>query len=340
MENVLEKPPLTTRIHIKVLEEFLIDTLLSLGLKEETAAITAEVLIAGDKKGYHSHGVARIFQIEEGINNSTINPNANIDITMDWPAIAVFDANYGIGQWSGKKAMEYAIRKAKQQGVGAVGVINASHLGILGYYSELASKEGCIGIVMSTSSPAVVIKGGKVKTFGTNPISYSIPNTAFPITADFSTSKVSRGKIYEYLHSAKKLPEGWAVTQEGLLTTSPEEALKGGLLTIDGDIKGCLLSLLISILCGSLIGGVINPKVTGTRYMNEKPNKGDFFIVLDVNKFTNYDLFLHQMIELDNFITAQNVDFRLPGKRSSLYSLIQEEYINIPDSVYEFIKSN
>ena len=114
--------------------------------------------------------------------------------------MAVIDAGGGLGAPSGTRAMTLAIKKAAQQGVGVVGVLSASHLGILAYYSEIASAQGCVGLVMTTSSPAVVVTGGKTKTFGTNPISYSFPAKPFPITADFSTAKTSRGRIYDALH--------------------------------------------------------------------------------------------------------------------------------------------
>lgn len=285
-------------------------------IREEDAEIIAEVLIEGNLRGYSHHGVDRIYQILDGIKQGTINPIAYPSLIVDCPANAVFDGNLGPGQPIGKKAMELAIEKAKEIGVGIVGVINASHLGILAYYSELASRCGCIGIVMTTSSPAVVIKGGKIKTFGTNPISYSIPNQPYPITADFSTSKISRGLIYDYLNKGKKIPLGWAVDHRGHNTTNPKKALEGGLKAFDDDVKGCLLSFLISILAGNLIGGVINPHVTGTRYMDKTPNKGDLFMAFNIEKFTNKNVFAEGIQELVNFINMQNAEFRIPGKRS------------------------
>lgn len=288
----------------------------SQGVESDKAIEVVNILMEGTSRGYVNHGLNRVDQLVEGFLQKTVNPRAETKVLVERPAIAVWDACFGIGLLSGKKAMEGAIEKAKQEGVGIIGVINSSHLGILGYYTEMAAHENCIGIAMTTSSPAMVISGGTKKTFGTNPIAYSIPHHPFPITADFSTAKVSRGKLYEYSLENKPIPKGWAVDKAGEETTCPHEALKGGLKSLDGGIKGDLLALFVSILAGNLLGGVTNTRVKGTRYMDEKPNKGDFFMALDVKSFSDYDSFTSGVKELADFITEQNAEFRIPGQRS------------------------
>ncbi len=327
------------KIDLSTLHHGLVQILLKHQVAQNVAEMTSKVLIEGDLRGYSTHGAERIFQILEGIQLKTIDPQAQSVTQVDWPAMRVVDAQCGLGYPVGQEAMMDAIQKAQAVGVGMVGVINASHLGVLSYYAELASKVGCIGIVMSTSSPAVVIKGGHIKTFGTNPIAYSIPHSGFLMTADFATSKVSRGKIYEYLQTFKDIPSHCAVDQEGQWTTSAQAALEGGLVTIDGDIKGGLISLLVSVLSGSLLGGVINPDVTGTRFMDAKPNKGDLFIALDIHKFTNFNRFLQQMEQLTCFIENQNAEFRMPGKGSHQRRQENLKEVLVPFALYQLICS-
>ncbi|WP_253305923.1 Ldh family oxidoreductase [unidentified bacterial endosymbiont] len=290
-------------------------TLIRAGVKAQAAEATAEILIEGSARGYALHGVERLLHILEGLQRGTISPAAEATVVRETSAVAIIDARCGLGPPQGKRAMELAVQKAIHGGIGVVGVINGSHLGALAYYSEIASSQGCVGLTLSTSSPAVVVKGGQRKTFGTNPISYSIPQTPFPITADFATSKVSRGKICDYQQKGLSLPSGWAVDRQGVGTNDPSEALAGGLQTLDGDIKGSLISLLVSVLAGPLIGGVINPAVKGTRYMDSSPNKGDLFFAFHVETFTCPSLFIQEMGQLSSFITQQNVEFRIPGAR-------------------------
>lgn len=292
------------------------ELLLSLGLRNTEAMTTAEILVEADLRGYPLQGVQRIFQILSGISSGTINLKSSPLLIKSSLSMAIFDGLCGLGQPIAKKAMLLAVEKAQETGVGVVGVINSAHIGALSYYSELASHHGCVGLVMSTSSPAVVIAGGKVKTFGTNPISYSFPSSTAPITADFSTSKVSRSEIIHHQEKKEKIPLSWAVNSDGLATDDPLEALSGGIQTIDGEIKGSLLSLLISVFAGHLIGGVVNSEVKGTRYMDEAPNKGDFFMALSIPHFTSYERFQEKSDFLKEFIMEQNTNFRIPGEIS------------------------
>lgn len=287
------------------------------GVSEEDSKYTTDILLEADLRGYKSQGMERVFQILEGFHQKTLFPLDQSVIIQDHKAVTVIDGKQYLGQPLARRAMSLAIENSKRYGIGIAGVINAGHIGLLANYSEQASTQGCIGLVMTTSSPAVSIKGSCKKFLGTNPISYSIPSkVSHAITSDFSTSKVSRSKIYEYLRENKSLPEGWAINSSGEPTTSPKEALEGGIQTFDSGFKGASISLLISILAGPFIGGVINERVVGTRYMDQPPNKGDLFISLDISKFTNYNYFLESIEEIISYIKHENSDFHVPGSHS------------------------
>jgi (2R)-3-sulfolactate dehydrogenase (NADP+) len=324
------------KVPISLLKQRVASCLMNYGVDEEDAHVSSVVLVEGSLRGYSQHGVDRIFQIVEGFENGTIKPNPVTMKRTDSLSATVFDGGFGLGYPIGKKAMVEAIEKARKTGVGVAGVINASHLGFLGYYAELASSEGCVGLAMTVSSPAVVIKGGKKKTFGTNPIAYSFPHDPHPITADFSTARTTRGMVCQYLKEGKPLPLGWAVDSNGVETTVPSEALEGGLLPLDGDIKGSMLSLLVSVLAGSLIGGVINPHVTGTRYMREKPNKGDLFIAFHIDSFTDSQCFSADMRALCDWILSEKASFRVPGSRS--HACRAQHTIEIDQMIADFLE--
>ena len=53
----------------------------------------------------------------------------------------------------GKFAMEIAIQKAKETGVGWVVARNSNHYGIAGFYAMMASDIGMIGMSMTNTSP-------------------------------------------------------------------------------------------------------------------------------------------------------------------------------------------
>lgn len=78
---------------------------------------------------------------------------------------------YELGQLiSSDSSMRLAIEKAKKNGVGWVSAKGSNHFGICQWYTEMAMKEGLIGIASTNTSPLVAPTRAKTVIFGTNPI--------------------------------------------------------------------------------------------------------------------------------------------------------------------------
>ena len=58
--------------------------------------------------------------------------------------------------------MKLAIKKAKEIGVGCVGVHNSNHFGVTGFYSDLAIRDGVIGLVIANTEPAIAPLGASL----------------------------------------------------------------------------------------------------------------------------------------------------------------------------------
>ena len=80
-----------------------------------------------------------------------------------------------MGMVIGHRAMEMAIRKAKESGIGMVGVRNSRHYGMSAYYAMLALPHDMIGIAMTNASRQVVPTFGREARFGTNPMCFAVP---------------------------------------------------------------------------------------------------------------------------------------------------------------------
>ena len=274
------------------INKHLIEKLMKMGFDLLSSEITSYILVEGSLKGHVHHGIERIFQIIEGVNNNTISPNSKPITKIDEPVFAIMNAEYLLGQPVGYNAMQLAIQKADNSGIGMVGVLNSSHLGILSSYSEIASKKNMIGICMSSTSPAVIAPGGNVALLGTNPLSFSLPLKNKLLTVDLATSALTRGEVLDALDKNTTIKDGCAVNSNGEFTNDPREVINGGgILPFDLGIKGFFINLLISILTGPLIGGVTNELVAGTRYMNSPSNKGDIFVAININKLSNIEEF-------------------------------------------------
>ncbi|HOS08180.1 MAG TPA: Ldh family oxidoreductase, partial [Candidatus Cloacimonas acidaminovorans] len=115
---------------VDVLQSFMQEVFIKLGVPEEDAQICSDVLIASDLKGIESHGIGRLKMYYDRIKAGIQNPVTNIDVLRDKYATAVWDGNNGMGQVISKKAMQTAIDKAEKYGLGAVAVRNSTHFGI------------------------------------------------------------------------------------------------------------------------------------------------------------------------------------------------------------------
>ena len=99
------------------------------GLSPEDAALSAEVLMTSDLRGWESHGVSNQLRVYvQMYGDQEINPAPNLRVTRETDVTANVDGDTGLGLHVLPKAMEMAIEKADKHGMGAVTVHDPSFL--------------------------------------------------------------------------------------------------------------------------------------------------------------------------------------------------------------------
>ena len=197
------------------------------------AETVADVLVQADLWGITTHGVSNYIK---GIYvplllDKTITSNPTIKILSEGSSVALLDGDGGMGHVISVQAMELAIEKALESGIGAVSVTNSTHFGAAGVYSHMAAEKNMIGISMTNAAPRVVPLYGKNAMLGTNPLSIAAPtNKEHPFLLDMATSTVSAGKLYVAALNGGMIPEGWATNVEGQPTSDPVEGLDASIL--------------------------------------------------------------------------------------------------------------
>ena len=313
------------------------EILKQLGASEEDQQLVAEATVDADLKGFTSHGLGRFPQYLISIDAGTINLDENITIEKETPAIALINGNSGFGQAVSYKAMQIAIKKAKEMGIACVGVHNTNHFGVTGFYSDLALRENCIGLVIANTDPAIAPVGGKEALIGTNPIALGIPSDSY-ITVDMATSVTARGKILESKRKGLDLPDGWALDAEGKPTNDPDEALKGSILPFGG-FKGYALSLLIELLTGPLVQAGYGHGVTGTASPDKNCTKGDLYVVIDPSKFGDFDEFKANTEDFISQVRATGENVPVPGDLEvKRIAEAEANGVNIDEKLYEQLK--
>ncbi|MCS7125025.1 MAG: Ldh family oxidoreductase [Candidatus Bathyarchaeota archaeon] len=272
-------------ISAEQLKHVCVEILKSVGANNEEADIVADSLVKANLRGVDSHGVIRLEVYVNRVKYKTIIPGAPIKIVRETSSTALVDGSHGFGQVIAVKAMKIAIEKAKKTGVGAVGVFNTNHFGMLAYYALIALQEDMISLITTNGSPFVVPWGGRVPMLGTNPICIGIPsNQEIPIILDMATSAAARGKIEKAAKEGAKIPADWAVDEEGKPTTDPVAALKGALLPFGGP-KGYGLSFIIDILSGCLTGAAFGQHVISLYPEDKNGTLGHFILAINPETF-------------------------------------------------------
>ncbi len=290
-----------SRINHEKLIRFVSRSFEKLGVPASDAEIAANVLVASDLRGVDTHGVIRFNPhawYVKWLRDGAMTAKPNIRVVTETPSTALLDADNGMGFVAGHRAMELAIKKAKETGVGIVTVRNSRHYGMSAYYSMLALPHDLIGIAMTNASRQVVPTFGREARFGTNPISFAIPaKDEQPFVLDMATTTAAAGKLELAIRLGKPVPTGWALNEKAEPTTDPKVAQQARrLLPLggsreSGSHKGYGLAILVEILCGVLTGTVTALNA------NQEP-RGHFFGAIDPAAFRPKEQFKTDMDRL------------------------------------------
>jgi uncharacterized oxidoreductase len=103
--------------------------------------------------GHDSHGVARVLRYVQLKRDGLIHADQKVAIAIDTPVLAVVDGQYGFGQTVAPQAVEIGMAKCKANGLAAVALRNAGHIGRVGDWAEMAAAP--------TASRCPTIPGGR-----------------------------------------------------------------------------------------------------------------------------------------------------------------------------------
>ena len=205
------------RYRAKELIEFGKDVLVRAGFQEKQAQAAATILVEGDLRGDHAHGIAGGVSLPDYIERVN-DDEAEIgfkrieiaDYSLDeqkYPTVITVDAHGGLGQYAALEVIPRLIEAAKKYGYAKAYIRNSNHFGDCGIYSERIADQDLAAKVTCTApawtKPFIELSdkkkpdapannrryAGVAKRFGTNPIAWSIPYTGGIITIDMAATQ-------------------------------------------------------------------------------------------------------------------------------------------------------
>jgi amino acid adenylation domain-containing protein len=257
------------------------------GLTAEGAAIVTDVQLEASMRGQPTHDMVSIPRYAVRIASGKLNSRPQIRIERETANTVQIDGDNGPGQWVGTVAMQAAIRKAREQGVGIVSVRRSNHFGAAGHYVWQATKNGLIGLCTTNGPLILAPTGGTTPTFGNNPLGVGIPaGRHFPILLDIAMSVAPRGKIGLAVAEGRPLPPGWILDRFGRPSTDLADLAAGLGMPIGGH-KGYGLALVLEVLAGVLSGAGFSADHSRDQLhaSSRAPDYGHFFIAIDPERF-------------------------------------------------------
>ncbi len=278
-------------ISSKRLEDFITSVFAALNVPERDARTVAALMVEADMLGYETHGVFRLRQYVNRLRDGGCNPTPKMSVVTESMATGLIDGDNGLGHLALKAAAELAMSKARQAGIGWVGVRGGNHGGPAALYVRPQAAAGMAGLCAAVGSANHVAPfGGSDLLLGTNPIAIAFPSAdradrVGPFVLDMATTVAAVGKIKVLAQRGEAMPEGWMVGRDGRPLTDPAKRDEGFLLPIGGP-KGYGLSLAIGLLAGALNGAALGSDVVDfTKDTNSPTNTGQFVAAIDLAAF-------------------------------------------------------
>ena len=292
-----------------------------MGMSRKDAAQAADVLVYADVRGIESHGVSNMLRrYVDSFKEGGINPEPDVRIIRELGGAATLDSDGGHGLVVGPMAMNMAINRAKEHGIGSITAMNGRHFGACAYHAAMALAHDMIGIAMTTGGLAVLPVHGSEPMVGLNPIGIAAPtNEEPPFIFDASMSSVAGNKISLAKRLGVKVMPGWIADGDGNPIMEETEVpdpffmLPSGGTREIGAHKGYSLAIMVEILSGILGGTGGGPF--------RKSGASHHFIAYNIEAFTDVKGFKRQM---DQYMQALRENRPAPGHDRVVYAGLPE----------------
>lgn len=273
------------------------------GVSPEDAARTVDVFLQSELMGEESHGLRLFCQVVERVRAGGDRTDTHIDVLSERAAVAHWDANRSLGQVVAARAMETAIEKARETGVGLVAVRNGNSFTSAKYYPLMAAEAGMVGCAFTNTSRKLMPPPGGVRpVLGNNPVAYGAPAGRYgAFVLDMACTAAAVEKIVKAAERGEELPPGWALDHEGRETRDPNVALETLSLQSFGGYKAFNLAAVHEILTSVLAAGALFAgDAKGFKPYEGAMNTSFTMLAIDISAFQPREAFeatMEQMID-------------------------------------------
>jgi uncharacterized oxidoreductase len=232
-----------------------------MGSEDAEAATVADHLVRANLAGHDSHGVGMLPTYVRLLRDGLLVPNQTAHTVLDAGALLVIDARRGTGQRMAADAVHRAITRAQEIGACVLAFRNASHIGRIGTYAELAADAGCAFTAFVNVADHHDVQAtwqAAEPRLGTNPFCASVPAPdGPPVLLDMATTTVAAGKVRVAYNKGAAIPDAGLIDAAGEPTSDPTGFIRDhtGALRSFGAHKGSGLAVMCELMAAAVAGG-------------------------------------------------------------------------------------
>jgi uncharacterized oxidoreductase len=232
-----------------------------MGSEAAEAEEVADHLVRANLTGHDSHGVGMLPRYVQLLHDGLLVPNQTADTVLDAGALLVIDARRGCGQRMAADAVRRAIARARELGACVLALRNASHIGRIGTYAELAADAGCAFTAFVNVADHHDIQAtwqAAEPRLGTNPFCAGVPGPeGQPVLLDMATTTIAAGKVRVAYNKGVPVAGGCLIDAAGKPTNDPAGFIRdhAGALRSFGTHKGSGLAVMCEIMAAAVAGG-------------------------------------------------------------------------------------
>lgn len=288
----------------------------SAGVPKESADIEASIMAEADLLETPSHGVRMLSNLIRALNEHRISSAPEFKIRRDLGAICVLDCGNGPGRFASAHAMQMAVERATQFGVGVCLATNTTHWGRAHAYASRAAQAGFIGICTTNAMPTMAIAGAKKPVIGNNPLAIGVPGVERekPLVLDMAMSQAAVGKVTTWLREGREIPTNWGIDAQGNPSSNAKDILAGAVSPM-GEHKGAGLALMMELLTGALAGAAFTQELFARDQSGIDAHATKIFIALNVSAFIEPDIFQDRVKFFLHYLEKEAAPFNYPGER-------------------------
>ena len=326
----------TVALSVADLRKLAMEACSAAGASPAASISLVDATLSAVQFGREDLGFPHFLEYLRSFREGRIDGKAEPSIERPLPAMIWSDAKGGIAQLGFDLAYDDLVQQTRTLGIAVFTQKNSYTTGELGYYVRRLALNGLIALAASNGPALMAAAAGSKPVFCTNPLAFAAPATSpeSPLVIDQAASATAFFNIVRAASEKQAIPEGWAVNEQGNITTDPERALHGALMPFGG-YKGANIALMVEVLSAGLAGSAWSLEAKDFRSGHESPGIGLTVITLSPAAINPHFADRHAQ----HLSRLRDLGVHIPGKKAGNPTLSDSDLVPIARSVVEEIRS-